>query len=103
MDKQGQSVLLFPQAYEEVQSFFSSSFPSCVFSDLAKALDSKCQVFDKLSALLKDITFGKSRNNDGILSASMGLQTAAFKSNVLFDYNIKALFTTNICMCSVLY
>ncbi|XP_073342567.1 uncharacterized protein [Pagrus major] len=44
------------KAYEEVQSFFSSSSPTSVFSDLTKALDSKCQAVEKLSALLKDLT-----------------------------------------------
>lgn len=58
---------LFPQAYEEVLGFFSSSFPNSVFSDLAKALDSKCQAFDKLSALLKDLIAGKSKTSHAIL------------------------------------
>ncbi|XP_035524699.1 uncharacterized protein LOC118333247 [Morone saxatilis] len=44
------------KAYEEVQGFFNSSFPTSAFSDLAKALDTKCQAVDKLSALLKDLT-----------------------------------------------
>ncbi|XP_031175218.1 uncharacterized protein LOC116064273 isoform X2 [Sander lucioperca] len=44
------------KAYEEVQEFLNSSFPTSDFSDLAKALDTKCQVIDKLSALLKDLT-----------------------------------------------
>nr|XP_020470324.1 uncharacterized protein LOC109968411 isoform X1 [Monopterus albus] len=44
------------EAYEEVQGFFNSSVPTAVFSDLANALDVKCQTIDKLSALLKDLT-----------------------------------------------
>ncbi|KAL7395424.1 hypothetical protein ABVT39_016467 [Epinephelus coioides] len=49
---------LTKKAYEEVQGFLNSSFPTSVFSDLTKALDTKCQAMDKLSALLKDITVG---------------------------------------------
>ncbi|XP_028444528.1 uncharacterized protein gjb1b isoform X2 [Perca flavescens] len=44
------------KAYEEVQEFLNSSFPTSDFSDLAKALDTRCQAIDKLSALLKDLT-----------------------------------------------
>ncbi|XP_042349668.1 uncharacterized protein LOC121948350 isoform X2 [Plectropomus leopardus] len=43
------------KAYEEVQGFLNSACPNSVFSDLTKALDLKCQVMDKVSALLKDI------------------------------------------------
>lgn len=61
-------ISLFPQAYEEVQGFFTSSFPTSVFRDLTKALDSKCQAVDKLLALLKDLAVGKSRINHTIFS-----------------------------------
>ncbi|XP_054453234.1 uncharacterized protein LOC129089865 [Anoplopoma fimbria] len=44
------------KAYEDVQAFFSSTFPTgSVFSDLVKALDTKYQAIDKLSGLLKDL------------------------------------------------
>ncbi|XP_044220496.1 uncharacterized protein LOC122990971 [Thunnus albacares] len=42
------------KAYEDVQGFLNSSFSTCVSSDLAKALDVRCQAIDKLSASLKD-------------------------------------------------
>ncbi|GAA6226404.1 uncharacterized protein LOC108882870 isoform X1 [Lates japonicus] len=42
-------------AYDKVQVFLNSSFPTSEFTDLAKTLDKKCQAIDKLSALLKDI------------------------------------------------
>ncbi|XP_026186792.1 uncharacterized protein LOC113144782 [Mastacembelus armatus] len=44
------------KAHEEVQGFLNSSFPTTVFSDLAMALDMKCQAVHKLTALLKDVT-----------------------------------------------
>ncbi|CAK6956442.1 uncharacterized protein LOC121902065 isoform X1 [Scomber scombrus] len=44
---------LTKKAYEEVQSFLNSSFSTSVSSDLAKALDVKCQTIVKLSASLK--------------------------------------------------
>ncbi|XP_032383926.1 uncharacterized protein LOC116696834 isoform X2 [Etheostoma spectabile] len=47
---------LINTAYKEVQEFLNSSFPTSDFRDLTKALDTKCQVIDKLSALLKDLT-----------------------------------------------
>ncbi|XP_041654112.1 uncharacterized protein LOC121516768 [Cheilinus undulatus] len=42
------------KAYEEVQVFLNSSFPTTVFGDLTMTLDAKCQAVDKLSSLLKD-------------------------------------------------
>lgn len=63
-----------PQAYEEVQDFFSSSFPASVFSELAKALDSKCQAVNEISALLKDLTAGKSRASYQVLGANATCQ-----------------------------
>ncbi|XP_038554866.1 uncharacterized protein LOC119888379 [Micropterus salmoides] len=44
------------KAYEGVQGFLNSSFPTSVFKDLAQALDTKCQAIVKLSASLKDLT-----------------------------------------------
>ncbi|XP_010785460.1 uncharacterized protein isoform X2 [Notothenia coriiceps] len=44
------------KAYEEVQGFLNTSFPTSVFSDLTKALDTKYEVIDKLSASLKSLT-----------------------------------------------
>ncbi|XP_039974992.1 uncharacterized protein LOC120784916 isoform X2 [Xiphias gladius] len=43
------------KAYEDVQVFIDSSFPTTVFSDLAKALDAKCRALDQLTALIKDL------------------------------------------------
>lgn len=75
------------QAYEEVQSFFSSSSPTSVFSDLTKALDSKCQAVEKLSALLKDLTVGKSRSNHPIFACIVIFQILRdmCKTNIPFD------------------
>ncbi|KAK5897274.1 hypothetical protein CesoFtcFv8_010348 [Champsocephalus esox] len=44
------------KAYEEVQGFLNTSFPTSVFSDLTKALDAKYEVIDKLSASFKSLT-----------------------------------------------
>lgn len=60
-----------PQAYEEVQDFFSSSCPTGVLSDLIKALDAKCQAINKLSALLQDLTEGKLTINSTALAAEI--------------------------------
>lgn len=78
-------VSLFPQAYEEVQGFLNSSFPTSEFSDLAKALDAKCQAIDKLSALLRDLTVGKSGMNRTILAANVTLQISVCYTNVPYS------------------
>lgn len=66
--------LFTPQAYEEVQDFFGSSPPASVFSVLAKALDSKCQAVNEISALLKDLTADKSRASYQLLGVNVTRQ-----------------------------
>ncbi|XP_029917104.1 uncharacterized protein LOC115366039 isoform X2 [Myripristis murdjan] len=42
------------KVYAEVQDFLNSYLPTCLYNDLMKTLDAKCDAFDKLLALLKD-------------------------------------------------
>lgn len=44
-----------------------------MLSDLAKALDFKCQVVDKVAALMKELTFGAYESNYPILGSNVTL------------------------------
>lgn len=56
-----------------------------VFSDLAKALDLKRQVVDKVSALLKELTVGMYESSYPKWGSNVKLQTAKYKINATLD------------------
>uniref|UniRef100_A0AAV2MJX0 Tudor domain-containing protein n=1 Tax=Knipowitschia caucasica TaxID=637954 RepID=A0AAV2MJX0_KNICA len=45
------------KAYQEVQEFLNSSFPTSAFKCLLEALDEKCQAIEKLSQSLRNMSF----------------------------------------------
>ncbi|XP_019725431.1 uncharacterized protein LOC109515836 isoform X2 [Hippocampus comes] len=45
------------KVYEDVKVFLMSSFSTSVYNDICKALNEKCQLIDRVSVLLKDLTF----------------------------------------------
>lgn len=56
-----------------------------MFSDLAKALDLKRQVVDKVSALLKELTVGMYESSYPKLGSNVKLQIAKYKINATLD------------------
>ncbi|XP_077433421.1 uncharacterized protein LOC144058776 [Vanacampus margaritifer] len=45
------------KVYQDVQVFLMSKFSTSVYNDISNALDEKCQLIDRVSVLLKDLTF----------------------------------------------
>lgn len=71
-----------------------------MLSDLGKALDFKCQVIDKVSALLKELTFGTYESNYPALASNVtfkmtrtrclyfliSVEMSSIRTNIIYEH-----------------